>query len=62
MADDAAKIASNQANIFEPKYGQTPPPINRGYLIETEQAQGEQTQETIDNAALAAVSLAGCGP
>ena len=25
-------------------------------------AQGEQTQETIDNAALAAVSLAGCGP
>jgi hypothetical protein len=62
MADDAAKIASNQANIFEPKYGQTPPPVNKGYLDEIEQAQGEQTQETIDNAALAAVSDVGRGP
>ena len=56
MADDAAKIASNQANIFAPEYGQTPPPVNKGYLDEIEQAQGEQTQETIDNAALFSVS------
>ena len=56
MADDAAKIASNQADIFDPEFGQTPPPINKGYLDEIEQAQGEQTQEVVDNAALARVS------
>ena len=61
MADDAARIASNQANIFDPEYGQTPPPVNKGYLDEIEQAQGEQTQETIDNAALAMVrSICSC--
>jgi hypothetical protein len=58
MADDAAKIASNQANIFDPEFGITPPPINKGYLDEIEQAEGEQTQETVDNAALARVSCA----
>lgn len=59
MADDAAKIASNQANIFDPEYGMTPPPINKGYLMEIGQAQGEQAQETIDNAAIAMVSFSG---
>jgi len=53
MADDAAKIATNQANVFDPQYGQTPPPINKGYLDEIEQAQGEQAQEVVDNAAIA---------
>ena len=57
MADDAAKIASNQANIFDPEYGMTPPPVNKGYLDEIGQAQGEQAQETIDNAAIAMVSF-----
>lgn len=55
MADDAAKIATNQANVFDPQYGQTPPPINKGYLDEIEQAQGEQAQEVVDNAAIAMV-------
>jgi hypothetical protein len=51
MDDDMVKVASNQGNLFE--YGMTPPPINKGFLDEMEIAQGQQTQETKDNAALA---------
>jgi len=58
MDDDAAKIATNQANVFDPKFGRTPPPINKGYLDEIAQAQGEAAQEVVDNAAIAMVRFA----
>ena len=53
MTDDAFKVASNQGDVFNPIYGMTPPPINKGYLDEIEEAQGLQAQETADNGALA---------